>query len=163
MKIKNINTRVLATSLSLVMATTFLSGCHTNFNYITDDKGNIQIEGTSDYEIVRKYKIIEIAFNGIREIYLVNKSEYMMNCCYYHDVFTNLEILLTYKGATNGANCVDSEIKLINEKPFNDYLLYYDELKDSYSEEDLRRILDKIKHDYVFEIEEVKTLVKERN
>ena len=161
MKIGNINTKVLAASLSLVMTTTFLGGCYDNFSYTTDSEGNVQIEGHVEHKLVKdSYKIIETELHGKREIYLVKKVLNSQSVSYY-DVFNNYLILNVLKD--NNETTGDSDINLISENNFSDYLIYYDEVKGNYSEEDLKRVLDKIKNDYVFETEEAKTLVKERN
>lgn len=53
----------------------------------------------------------------------------------------------------------DSDLKIVSEEDLTSYLVLYDKVKDYYSEEDLKEVLEQIRTDY--EKENNKVLVKE--
>lgn len=165
MKNNKRNIKIFASALSLVMSTSFVSGCNKlqNYEYIENSEGKMELEGEFSYtELITSGRVIEVSLFDKKELYIVRKSKTIgrystSNRTYYYNIFNNnLLLQLDYEGKVVG----DTQIDIINESALSDYLIYYDEIKNTYDKEDLERILNKIKSDYV--VPETKILLKER-
>lgn len=142
-------------ALVFSLSVTSLTSCgDSNFSYETVE-GEFVAEGTIDYSLLKDYKLIELKLlNGENKLYItgktvLNESVYTRDY-YYNDIFTG-EIVCDTKTE-------NQRLELINEYDLVEYLLTYDEVKGSYSIEDIERIYNKILEDYEFEKE--KTLEK---
>lgn len=149
--------KVLSYALALSLSTTSLTSCasYSNFTYSTNTEGEFAADGNIDYELLRNYKLIELKLlNGESKLYITSKIDYYDRGSVarsdYTDCFTGRVIYSdTY---------IEGRLELIEEYDLNDYLVTYDEIKGSYSIEDIERIYNKILEDYEFEKE--KTLEK---
>lgn len=166
MQINKRNLKIFASALSLVMSTSFLSGCNElqSYEYVENSEGKMELDGEFSYnDLIISGRLIEVSLFDKKELYIVRKSQIIRRDIvskktYYYNVFdNNLLLQLDYKDKVIG----DTQMEIINEYALSDYLIYYDEVQNKYDKEDLERILNKIKSDY--ETNETKILLKERN
>ena len=147
MKFNNINKRVIAAMLGGVMLTTplTLTGCN-SYKYVTEEDGNIYLDSDKmySYNDVKDLHVINVKTKINENLYLVYIDKYFFADIPmdYHDVFTGKEII------HNNSNGVVTEgIEMLSEERIEQYLISYNMLKESYSVEDLKLLLDKIKQD----------------
>ena len=116
------------------------------FDYSIEN-GTYVMNGSINYNELKRCVVLEVSDFGHKKIYIAKKFS---NDSYYN-IFTN--------------NCIfsssDPTVSIVNESSLGDYLIHYEEVQSKYDGEDLERIFEKIKQDYVYEND--KTLVKERN
>lgn len=152
MKNLRINKRLFASILSFTMITTSLVGCSSEpferFSYETLEDGTVECIGRINYELLKKYEVVELTIFDKKELYVVQKSG---TSRYYFNIENSLRIY--------NIDNDDSNKKITSLGKVEDYLLYYDMVKESYSIEDVENLLFMIKEDR--ELKEDKTLVKE--
>ena len=149
MKLKN---RLKALSYSIALSSMLLTtGCASlnDFSYSNNADGEIVVEGSIDYELLKNYKLIEVKLlNGEHKLFIASKNvgRYYID---YFDVCSSKKIYST----TTIKNEKESSVELVKEYDLIAYLLTYDEIKASYTIDDIERILNKINEDYQFENE----------
>ncbi len=154
--------KIYASILTTILLTTPQIGCkqrkNNNFDYTTDDNGKIKISGNIDYgNLTQNYKLIELKIMEKQQLY-ISKVEYKLDYSLngledyeiYKDINTDKIIYQTNDDAY-------SNTELLNENSLNEYLIYYDEIKELYSPEDITEIINKIKQDYKFEDDKTKS------
>ena len=156
MKLKN---RLKALSYSIALSSMLLTtGCTSsnNFSYSNNADGEVVVEGSIDYELLKNYKLIEVKLlNGEHKLFIVSQRNvyydraYKVYDCDYYDVCSSKKIYSTM----TGKNETESSIELVKEYDLTAYLITYDEIKASYTIDDIERILNKINEDYQFENE----------
>ena len=147
-KIKNVSKKIIAGTLGTVIIITTpitLTGCSTvkSINYVKNEQGDGQcISGTVDYEILKQCDFYKI-FNFIskKEYYTILYKEWLFGN--YYDIFNNNKMYIK-KFDGEKISSVES------------YLNSVDMVKDKYTEEELRDILNK----FILEQEKNKQLVK---
>lgn len=137
-KIGNINKKLLAGALALVFTTTSFVGCKLNTNknnvtYITNESGNIVgFEGTIDFYELANYSFFEVKNNIKNEKYYTIaclKKDKQGKIVSINDIFTNEDL-----------NSSVFETKMHSNVA--EYLLAYNMVKDEYTEEELREVLN---------------------
>lgn len=149
--IKNINTKLLAGTLVLTLLTTGLAGCTSieDIKYTKNESGYIQgIDGTVSYETLKSCDFYKVKNNIIQEEYytilLYDFNFWDKNRLY--DVFTKQDL-------TEGNFNFEAIDRVEN------YLISFNMVKEEYTEEDLKEILNKFIE--IQEKENNKQLVKE--
>lgn len=163
--IKYINKRYAVISVALSLFPSVLTGCTSyGFKYKENSNDEIVAEGTISYDYLKKCYYVEIEDQDYdkTEYYITRRSIPIVACedikCIYEDIVTGKEI---FWGKETDSNCyilidVSTNRKIINEIKVEDYLYGSDFIKNSYTVEDVKTILDEMK-----KIEENKKLVKE--
>lgn len=148
MKVNNINKRLIAGMLGGIMLTTplTLTGCN-SYEYVTEENGNIYLDSDKmhPYNDVKDLHVINVKTKINENLYLVYIGKYFFTGIPmdYHDVFTGKEII---HNNSNGVVTTEG-VELLSDEKIEQYLISYDMLKESYSVEDLKYLLEKIKQD----------------
>lgn len=148
MKVNNINKRLIAGMLGGVMLATplTLTGCG-SYEYVTDTDGSVKLDSDKmyPYNDVKDLRLINVKTKINENLYLVYSNKYFFTGIPmdYHDVFTGKEII---HNNSNGVVTTEG-VELLSEESVEQYLISYDMLKESYSVEDLKDLLEKIKQD----------------
>lgn len=125
----------------------YIANRETSIHYYIDEDGNYKIKGSVSYDQLEEYKLIEFKnVTGERELLIGKPVIPPYKSKKYEDIFTIFELDVS-----------DSKIEIINEDSLSNYLYKYNEVKAEYTEKDLKRIFNKIKENYVFENDKVKT------
>jgi len=144
--------KLLTYILTMSLSAATLGGCgRINFTYSTDENGKIAVENTIDYDTLANYKLVEIKLlNNQNRLYIAKKvyAGNVYNKHYaYDDIFTNQRIY--------DVNNEDSNMEIINEYSFGDFLILYEEIQPKYTIEDIERIYNKIVENYEFATDKV--------
>lgn len=153
------NSRLLASLLTVSLVTTNVTGCSNDkISYVVTDEGKNEIDGTVDYDYLKDCKVIKVCIFDEEKIYIAKKkTDWSDGWACYYDILDNKKICRISKESNS------NNIILREAIDINDYLLYYDEVKEKYSKEDIKRIFEKIKQGYDAKTEkDNKTLTKER-
>ena len=148
MKINNINKRLLVGVLGGIILTTplTLTACN-SYEYVTEEDGSIKLDPNRmySYNDVKDLRIINVKTKINENLYLAYSESYFFTGIPmgYYDTFTGKEII---HNNSNG-EVITKGVELLSEEDINQYLISYDMLKDSYSVEDLKVLLEKIKQD----------------
>lgn len=139
MKINNINKRLIAGMLGGVMLTTplTLAACG-SYEYVTKEDGNVFLNPDKlyHYNMISKLMIADIKTKINENIYLVEDVEGLFS----HECINVFTRKTVYSIDLDG-------VELVSEEDINQYLIAYNMLKESYSVEDLKYLLEKIKQD----------------
>ena len=172
MKFNNINKRVIAALMAGTMSLSFVGCSEIKDKYRWDDTEQV-------YSLTDNYSLSELKFS----VYLVEtkqENEWDLHLSYvqsldydgnyilnkrrvstvynvYHDVFTN-EILYTENISNN--NVKNDNVYVNNYIDIDSYLVKYNLIKESYTEEDLKQLLEFIKKDYIFNYDKQKVKQK---
>jgi len=148
-KFKNINKKLIASALALTLTSFSLAGCDdisiSSINYSTNEQGDMDF--TVNYDILKHCSFFRVYNNKIdKEYYTIGLiDEY--NGSYFiktYDIFTKEEIKIS--------ECSFKAITAVSH-----YLEDLDMVKESYTEEELKEILNIFLENY----EKSKQLVKE--
>lgn len=151
-KIKNINKKVLAGLLTFSLVPMIFSGCEERdqFTYSINEQGEYVVEGNIEFDLLKNYYFIEIdnVQFQTKEFYIAERRKIagrygVVLGYYYIDIFTQNEV---FRKTSNGDN-FDSESSrvFINELELEDYLYGLNNVKGSYTKEDVETILNSIK------------------
>ena len=155
-KLKNVNKKLLAGGLALTMICTSLTGCVSidDIKYTKDESGYIQgIDGNVTYKILESCDFYKVKNNITQEEYytiLLSDIDFFGNSIIYsayYDIFTKQNL-------TEG----DFELEIVGS--ITEYLIAFNMVKEAYSEEELKEILNKFIE--IQEKENNKQLVKEK-
>lgn len=150
------NSRLLASLLTASLVTTNVTGCSNDkISYVVTDEGKKEIDGTVDYKYLKDFQVIKVCVFGEERTYVATKKleatkkgkSIWVGDCYY-DVLDGKKICCSNNNY-NSNNIIFR--KAIN---IDDYLIYYGEVKEKYSKEDIERIFEKIKQDLDAKTEE---------
>lgn len=160
-KILNINKRLISGGLSLTLVTLSLTGCGTNgrLEYEINEHGDNVCVSEASYDYLKECKVLVFEKNSKIMVCLakeVNYDTYYNNYTAYYNIFGEQEI---YRDGRDGNEKINS-LKLLSNEPFVNYLIEYDKIKDTYTEQELKEIVDMIRDDY--QKENNKELVKEK-
>jgi len=154
--IKYINKKYAAISVALSLLPSVLTGCTANgFKYKENSNNEIVVEGTISYNQLKNCYYVEIENPDYDKMeYYISKKErtYRSDLYLYIDLFIGKKIF---------EKCEDDYYKnktsrfLKIEDKLEDYLLSENFIKESYTIDDVNKILDEMK-----KIEENKKLVK---
>ena len=153
--INAINKRIVAGLLSVSLMTG-LTGCSEVSYGIpmeTTDKDKI-VYTSVGYDEIRNWRIVVFEFNEKKSVYLIEKiiiSGRAGSTIRYYNVFGGQ---LLY-----ASNNKSAELKIIEEMYLGDYLIINNKIQSTYTEQELKDILEEIKTEY--EPEKDKQLVKE--
>lgn len=165
--IKNINKRFIATSIALTLLPSVLTGCRNGLEYQENENGQVIVNGNISYNTLKNYYFIEIDnpdFDNT-EYYIAQRESIkpLENIIYtYTDVLTNKEIFRRKENNNEYfdeglfANDIVTNRKFIKEIKVEDYLLSENFIKNTYTVDEIKQILEAIK-----ENEQSKKLVKE--
>lgn len=143
----NLKTKKILCGLGLATGL-MLTGCEDNFNYTENENGEIVAEGNISYSILSKCDLVEIRkLDNTNDIYICSCSNYI----YYTNIENNKYFICKN-------NDLNEQLEFVRSTSMIDYLITYDEVKESYSVEDIDRILEKIKNDYEFDLEKVNVM-----
>lgn len=150
-KIKNINTRLIAGITAFTLFTTSLTGCaskkNDKFYYEKNDSGEYVSSNTVDIDYAKKYIVVVMEVLGKTEIYIARKVNYLYDHKANYDYCNIFGDYLIYSTFENNQNK-----NITDEQLLGDYLLYYGlEEKTEFTEEELRNILEQIKNDFFSE------------
>lgn len=141
MKIKNVNRKLIAG----ILAVTLLAGCSSESYGIpteTTDKGEV-VYSSVELNDIKNWKIVVFEFAGEKVIYLVEKTTAVArgySSASYFNVFGG-QCLYT----TTNKNTI---LTIENEMQLGDYLIVNNIVQSSYTEEELKEILEQIKTEY---------------
>lgn len=153
--VKNINRKLIA-GLLAVSLTTSLSGCIKKndprfLEYTKDKTGNISYSGTMNYFYLSNVKFVVLETNDVRTMYLASLSiiDYGKETekRIYRNIFGG-QVLYD----TSNKN-LDS--KIVEEMNIIDYLTSYNEIRQEYTERELKDILENMKTEYETEKEKM--------
>lgn len=141
MEIKNINKKLIAG----ILAVTLLAGCSSvSYGLPTETtaKGEV-VYSTVEFNDIANYRIVVFDFDGEKVIYLVEKTTAVArgySSTSYFNVFGG-QCLYT----TTNKNTI---LTIENEMQLGDYLIVNNIVQSSYTEEELKEILEQIKAEY---------------
>lgn len=160
--VKNINKKLIAGLLAVSLTTT-LSGCDERANvghyswleYEKDDSGMLVCKDVMVYDSIRQTKVVTFEFDGKRATYLAYFVSYNAGRDdqkeEYYNVFGGQVLYIKQDKET--------KLKTLEENDLTDYLVSYNKVQSTYTEQELKDILNQIKEDY--EQEKDKQLVIE--
>lgn len=121
-----------------------------DFKRIVQEDGSVSLDGQGNYDIVRKYRVVEVAtVLGENKIFLAQEGFMTDSKQEYYDVFSEKRI------------CSDDlETKIINDVCLEDYLIALGILKENYTIEDLETVYKTIQENYEFSEVKQKELKK---
>lgn len=149
--VKNINKKLIASLLAVSLATT-LSGCDERANvgfynwleYKKDDSGMMVCKDVMLYDSIRHTKIVTFGVAGKQSTYLAYFASYNNGRHNQSDVYYNVfggQVL--YKKQDK-----ETELTILEEENLADYLVSCDMVQNTYTEQELKDILNQIKEDY---------------
>lgn len=168
--IKNINKRFIASSVALTLLPSVLSGCSiSGFQYIPDENNQVTPSGYITYETLKNYYFVEIDNPDFESIdYFIAERDMIKpleNIIYvYTDLLTDKEV---FRRKENGneyfdegfpARDIETNRKFVKEIKVEDYLFSENFIKNTYTVDDVKQILEAIKEN---ETKKEKELVKE--
>lgn len=160
-KVNNINKRILIGTITLALVNGSFVGCSSvqSFQYSTNEQGEIVTEGTTDYNYLKEcyFIVVENPDYEMTEFYIASKvqryySHLPVSDTYYYSVLNGKEVYSTVDNA-------ESNRTLKFETKLDDYLFSMNEIKSTYTKEDVEIILDQMEKNYIKEND--KELVKE--
>ena len=154
-KLNNVNKKILAGGLALTMICTSLTGCLydpiNDIKYTKNELGYIQsIDGNVNYKILEFCHFQKVRNKITQEEYytiVLQDKDFFVFFITYYDIFTKQNL-------TEG----DFEFEIVGS--ITDYLIAFNMVKEAYSEEELKEILNKFIE--IQEKENNKQLVKEK-
>ena len=170
MKLNNINKRVIAALMAGTMSLSFAGCGEIKDKYRWDDTEQtyslvdnyslnnlkfsvylVETKQENDWNLHLSY-VQALDYNGN---YILNKGRVSTVYNVYHDVFTN-EILYTENISNN--NIKNDNVYVNDYADIDSYLVKYNLVKETYTEDDLKQLLEFIKKDYTFnyDIQKVK-------
>jgi len=160
-RISNLNKKLIAGLLAVTFIIP-LTGCgemntgnYPYLEYEKDNSGKMICNDVMTYGQISETKVISLGFDGKQTIYLAHlvdySSVYSKRPRTYRNVF-GWQIL--YQTLDE-----DTELTILYEANLVDYLVSYDKVQNTYTEQELKDILEQIKADY--ELQKDKQLVKE--
>ena len=144
-KLKSINTKILAGTLVFTLFSAPLVGCNgSELKYEKDSSGNAVCVQNIKYYYLKEYKVLVLGKGEELFFYIVksnsvedqdNQESYVG----YYDVF--------------GGNLISSDheengFKIVTLYELNAYLISYNLIKEQYSEHDLKKLLEGIENDF---------------
>ena len=149
--VKNINKKLIAGLLAVSLTTTF-SGCDERSNvghynwleYKRDDSGILVCNDVMVYDAIRHTKIVTFDVDGKQATYLAYFASYNVGRYNQSDVYYNVfggQVL--YKKQDK-----ETKLTILEEEKLTDYLVVYDKIQNTYTEQELKDILNQIKEDY---------------
>lgn len=141
-KIKNINKKIFAGVLCLVLLTpTFVSCTTTDINEVNysmnKDGSVIGINGTVSYDVIKECEIYKVTDKeSLSTFYVIALFERGWFDTYLYDIFTKEDY-------TNRRFILNEKLKSLEY-----YLNEFDMVKDEYTEEELKNILDQFYDKY---------------
>lgn len=149
--VKNINKKLIA-SLLAVSLTTSLTGCDEQLNvgrydwleYQKDDSGMMVCNDVMVYDRIRHTKVVTFEFDGNKATYLAYFVSYNNGRDNQKDVYYNVfggQVLYIKQDK-------ETKLKILEENDLTDYLVSYNKVQSTYTEQELKDILNQIKEDY---------------
>lgn len=167
-KITNIDRKLVSCGLMLTLVTTSLTGCTKDFQYTRDYKNEsfvVEVTGTMDSKNVEDLRVVELKVSDQHLLFLARKYDIVtqkdgnrIHTYEYWDVFEDFKIISFTDEEDSDIDYKQGEVILVQEEPFENYLLCYGTKKREYTIEDLKTIFDKIEKNYEFQDD--KQLVK---
>ena len=158
-KIRNINKKLVAGMLTFALVMVPLTGCETktyeNFKDSINEQGHYVASGKIEYNLLKShcFLVIENSTYNVTEFYIAN--EINQNCSpsstIYIDIFSD-QIIFDFVPKN------DNRQMLVCDK-IEDYLCATNNIKASYTVEEVRLILEQLKENYLKQNN--KELVKE--
>ena len=161
---KYINKKMLAGIL--VGAITFSvagCGCEAKPNYVETSKGVYELSNSIDFSELKDYQLVEMKVDNKVDLYVTYQKQKNVGGVYYspdyitmyYNVLNNEIIYTIYDvnqedDVNQEENSIKNENTLLKEENMFDYLIAYNEIQDSYTKEDIERILGKVKKDWNF-------------
>ena len=158
-KINNVNKKLLAGGLALIMIGAPLTGCTEEniFEYTVNEQGQYEVSGVISYSNLDDYYFLVIENSGYNtiEYYIASKEMYTSltgNYFVYKNIFNNQRVLKT--------NVDDDTRKMKFCEKVANYLYATNDIKANYTKEEVEQILEGMKENYLNENN--KQLVKEK-
>lgn len=159
LKIQYINKKMLAGIMLGAVAFSIAGcGCEAKSNYVEISEGVYELSNSIYFDDLKTYQLVEMKVDGKVDLYITEKNTKTLAVYYakksaqlvtYHNVLNN-EIIYTVYDDSKKENNVENKNTLLKEENMFDYLIAYNEIQDSYTKEDIERILGKIKEDWNF-------------
>ena len=157
-KFNYINSRFAAGTLMLTLLTTSLTGCSrpNTFEYSVNELGEVVVSGTLDYDELKKCcfvqieKTIEIDGKNYKksECYIAKKQDSRYGQIHwYYDILTEKMLF--------SSDFADENEQIIKEINMEDYLYVSEKIKNSYTADEIKILIEDIKKQFV-DIEEKK-------
>jgi len=160
--IKNINKKLLASTLALTFLTIPLVGCSkSTFEYSTNEQGEVVATGTVDYDVLKKCYFVQI-----EKTIEIDEKNYKKSECYiakkqasrYGQIHWYYDILTEKNVFSN--DFADEGEQITKEINMEDYLYAFEKIKNSYTADEIEILIEEIKKEFV--VTEEKKLVKEK-
>ena len=149
-KIRNINKKLIAGALVFTLVAVPLTGCQENegFSYEINVQGEYIALGNVEYDFLKQclFLVVENSKYDTIEYYIVKENTIF----YYVDIFNNKTVI--------DKNREENRKILVNEK-LSDYLYATNNIKASYTVEEVKLIFEQLKENYLKQNN--KELVKE--
>ena len=150
MKIKKVNLKLIAGILAIALINT---GCTVSRGLPTEttDKGEV-VYSTVKFNNIKNWKVVVFEFNGQRSFYLtvkINGAGKFSSATYY-DVFGGESLYVEENKNT--------KLSILMEAYLTDYLITYGKVQGTYTEKELKEILEQIKADFELQEEKIKSL-----
>jgi len=157
-RIKNISKKLIAGALVFTLVAVPLTGCeeYESFEYTTSEQGQYVASGKIDYKLLktRYFLVIENSGYDVTEYYLAKETRhnnrYGPSYTTYADIFSNQTV---FDSRSDGNRQI-----LVCDK-IEDYLCATNNIKASYTVEEVKSILEQLKENYLKQNN--KELVKE--
>lgn len=156
---KYINKKIIAGLMAGTIMLS-LSGCgEPKYKEITT--GIYELDGSVSLNDLKKYLLLELKINDKTDLYLAYEEKLYedgtkinnLATGYYYEYINVFDktVLYTYYRDNQKSESVQNENTLINVyENIEDYLVQFNEIKSSYTKEDLERILNRIKQNWQY-------------
>ena len=144
--IKNLNKRLLSGALCLTLIMVPLSGCDSSkLRYKENSQGEMVCINNIKYQYIKKYKVVVLEIEDDIVFYIAKPIQLdpLGTGVPYADYYNVFGGQLVYSTKDD-----DSKIKKIYDEYLTNYLISYDKVKEEYSEQELKEILELIKIDF---------------
>lgn len=160
---KYINKKMLAGIMVGAVAFSIAGcGCEAKSNYVEISEGVYELSNSIDFSELKDYQLVEMKVDNKVDLYVTYQKEKIFDGVYIDGVTYSLDYITMYYNVLNNEiiytnydidqkeNSIKNENTLLKEENMFDYLIAYNEIQDSYTKEDIERILGKIKKDWNF-------------
>ena len=147
-KIKNINKKLLTGALVFTLISTSFVACSAEgkFDYNVNEQGEYEVSGTLDYNNLKKCCFLVIKNNtyDTNEYYITYKTTN-----YYRGTITNHEYYDVLNNQLVFDTKANSSRNILLEENISDYLYATNNIKSTYTKEDVEEILDQLRQNYI--------------
>jgi len=152
-KIKNINKKLLTGALVFTLISTSFVACsdESRFDYSVNKQGEYEVSGTLDYNIFENcyFIVIENIAYDTNEYYITYRSTNYYRATPISHKYTNVLNNQLVINAEIDSPEIDGSRNILSEENISDYLYATNNIKGTYTKEDVEEILEQLRQNYI--------------